>query len=63
MEKARNCKIVTLAMSDMVRQIETAVQFGYPVILQARARGTRPPTSTAAHTHTHTPARTHTQSS
>ena len=34
MEKARQCRIVTLAMSDMVRQIETALQFGQPVVLQ-----------------------------
>ena len=36
MEKKRQLRLVTLSMPDFVRQIETCVQFGYPVLLQAR---------------------------
>lgn len=34
LEKARSLKLVTLSMPDLIRQIETALQFGYPVLLQ-----------------------------
>jgi len=36
--KLRRCiKVVTLTMSDMVRQMENAIQFGDPVLIQAGA--------------------------
>lgn len=34
MEKDRQLKIVSLNMPDMARQIENALQFGHPVLLQ-----------------------------
>jgi len=34
MEKPNGLKVVTLTMSDMVRQMENAIQFGDPVLIQ-----------------------------
>jgi len=36
MEKPNGLKVVTLTMSDMVRQMENAIQFGDPVLIQVR---------------------------
>ena len=34
MEAKNNLKVLNLQMSDMARQIENAIQFGQPVLLQ-----------------------------